>query len=235
MTEKDEVEILKAHCNQCGGERWHELLHQETVRGSEVVEHGFQIDWEDRHEMLKCRGCESVSMRHLHWFSEDTEPDGRPAVYTSYYPPAISRREPRWLELVDDILADDEQRYVVSVLREIYAALHNDARRLASMGIRALIERMMIHKVGDTGSFSGNLAKFESDGFISSKQRERLATILDAGHAAIHRAFNPSKEDLDTLMDITESVVETVYAHEEKTKLLQKRVPAKKKPGKKGA
>lgn len=234
MAEKDKVEILKAHCNQCGGERRHELLHHETIRGSEVVDKRFAIDWADRYEMLKCCGCENVAMRHLHWFSEDMGSDGRPTVYTSYYPPATSRREPRWLELVDDMLAEDEQLYVVSLLREIYSALHNDARRLASMGIRALIEHMMIHKVGDTGTFGGNLQKFESDGFISSKQKERLETILDAGHAAIHRAFHPSKEDLNILMDITESVVETVYAHEDKTKLLRKRVPPRNKTGKKG-
>ncbi len=233
MTTDGKSEILKAHCNKCGGERRHEVLHRETVRGSETVDGGFEIDWADRYEMLKCCGCDNVAMRHLHWFSEDTEPDGSPVVYTNYYPPAISRREPRWLNDIDDLFAEDKQSCVASLLKEIYVALYNDARRLAAMGIRALIEQMMIHKVGDTGSFASNLAKFHSDGFISKKQMEVVETILDAGHAAIHRAFHPSQEDLNVLMDITESVVEAVYAHEGKTQTLKKRVPKRQKGAKK--
>ena len=228
MTDSDSPEILKAHCSKCSGERRHELLHRETVRGSELIDEKFSIDWADRYDMVKCCGCEAVALRHQHWFSEDTEVDGRPVMYTNFYPPAVSRREPRWLEWIDDIFQDKEQQSVAALLREIYVALYNDARRLAVMGTRALLEQMIVHKVGDNGSFAKNIEAFCAAGFISQKQKGKLETILEAGHAAIHRAFHPSQEDLNVLIDITESIVETVYAHEEKVKELKRRVPERK-------
>lgn len=233
MTAENVKEILKAHCNQCGGERRREVLHRETIRCSEDVGGGFEVYWIDCYEMLKCCGCENIALRHQHWFSEITETDGTPVVNTNYYPPAISRKAPRWLNEIDDLLGDDKKIYVASLLKEIYVALYNDARRLAVMGIRALIEQMMIHKVGDSGSFKSNLERFHADGFTSKKQQEVVETILDVGHATIHRAYHPSLEDLNILMDVTESIVEAVYAHEEKTHSLKKRVPKRRKVAKK--
>ncbi len=34
---------------------------------------------------------------------------------------------------------------------------------------------------------------------------------MEAGHAVRHRTYDPSKEDVITLMDLTEHIVETVY------------------------
>ncbi len=83
----------------------------------------------------------------------------------------------------------------------------------------------MIAKVGDLGSFSKHLSAFETSGFVSRVQRERLETILEAGHATIHRAFKPSQKDLITLVDIAESIIATVYLHEEMVARLKKRIP----------
>ena len=93
------------------------------------------------------------------------------------------------------------------------------------MGIRALLEQIMIAKVGDHRSFAKNLQEFEAAGYVSSKQKERLETILEAGHATIHRSFLPSKVDLVALVDIAESVIETTYLHDSQVKELRKRIP----------
>ncbi len=45
----------------------------------------------------------------------------------------------------------------------------------------------------------------------------------------IHRTFIPSTQDVITLVDIVEHVVETVYLHEAKVKKLKVRVPPRKK------
>lgn len=124
-----------------------------------------------------------------------------------------------WLEL------PSEEEFVNSLLDEIYSALQNNQRRLAAMGIRALLEQIMIAKVGDHRSFAKNLKEFEAAGYVSSKQKERLDTILEAGHATIHRSFRPSKNDLIALVDIAESVIETTYLHDSKVQELRKRIP----------
>jgi len=218
-------QVVKAHCNKCVGERNHEVLHGENIERSDLIDERYEVEWCDGYDMLRCCGCETITLRHTYWFSEDMNPDGGPIVYTTYYPPAVSRREPEWLLQLGDVFADDEQSYIYDLLKEIYSALHNDSRRLAAMGIRALLESAMIYKVGDQGSFVGNLKMFESAGFVSGRQRELLETIFEAGHATIHRAFSPTKEDLVTLIDIAESVLEGVYAHSDQVKKLKGRIP----------
>ena len=116
-------------------------------------------------------------------------------------------------------------RFVRGLIKEIYSALHNDSRRLAAMGIRALIEHMMILEVTDNGSFKKNLEAFQKAGYLSDKQRTIIEPILEAGHAAIHRGYEPSSEDVITVIEITESLVETIYVHSKKAEKLKERVP----------
>ena len=93
------------------------------------------------------------------------------------------------------------------------------------MGIRALIEHMMILEVTDNGSFKKNLEAFQKAGYLSDKQRTIIEPILEAGHAAIHRGYEPSSEDVITVIEITESLVETIYVHSKKAEKLKERVP----------
>lgn len=207
----------KAHCNNCGGERNHEVLYTEKSSWSDD-ESG--VSGSDKYETLKCMGCENIKLRHVSWFSEYDDST------TNYFPPAIFRPQPQWFkDLWLELPVDDE--FVEPLLKEIYVSLQNNLPRLAAMGVRALIETVMIAKSGDHGSFSKNITEFEKAGYVSRIQRERIEAILEAGHAAIHRSFKPSTQDVVTLLDITEHIIETVYLHESKIKELKKRVPPK--------
>lgn len=232
MTEQ--LKIIKAHCNKCLGERNHYVLHEEDQRWAEEIEPGLFISGDDNFMMIKCCGCDSIKLRHSSWFSESIDEYGRPYVDVTYYPPATSRPEPSWLKDLRNPLASDEQQYIVQLLHEIYAALHNDSRRLATMGARALLEHIMVAKVGDHGTFVKNLDEFQAQGYLSAKQREIIEPILDAGHAAIHRGFHPGTEDVNTVIEITESLVETTYVHSEKASKLKGRVPERNSPRRMG-
>ena len=93
------------------------------------------------------------------------------------------------------------------------------------MGIRAMFEQIMIAKVGDQGTFAGNLRRFHDDGFISTVQRDSLDNLLQAGHATIHRMFKPSEVDLTTALDIIEGVFAAIFVHPDSAERLAKRVP----------
>lgn len=179
---------------------------------------------DDRYEMLKCSGCGSIKLRHREWCSGDYDENGKIIPRTQYYPPAVFRPHPRWfIELMLEMSIDEGNLH--DLLAEIYVALRNNQRALAAMGIRALLENIMVEKVGDNGSFSTNLKLFEVGGYVSRIQRERLETILEAGHAAMHRLYRPSQEDLITLVDIAESIVESIYIHHSKVERLKKGIP----------
>lgn len=211
--------IIKSHCNTCQGETKQEVLHSEEIRIRDDDDYGIWVD--NIYEMLKCRGCGSITLKQTQWDSENY--DNIPDFY--YYPPSTSRPEPKWIS--DLNRRNDEQNYIRDLIKEIYSSLHNHNHRLATMGIRALIEHTMIKKIGDNGSFLNNLNVFMENGFISKNQKDRLNTVLEAGHATIHRSYSPATEDIHTCIDITESVVESVYIHPEKANKLEKRIPKK--------
>jgi hypothetical protein len=150
-----------------------------------------------------------------------------------YYPPAISRRAPVW---ANDILSTlfPERRLipasVCAMMREIYNAVQNDSRRLAAMGVRAVLEQVMIDKVVDRGRFTANVDALQKDGYLSTRQALVLSSILDAGHATTHRGWEPTNEDIATLLDITESIIESVYLHEHRTRALDGNVPKRSRP-----
>ena len=218
---------MKVHCNRCGGETNHLVLHHlheewnENLGSDDApgpIQNGF-----DAYSLLRCCGCDSIRFRHESWCNDY----GDESV-TSYYPSARSRSLPPWLVGVEGLRFIFSQTFVPSLLRQVYSAFHAQSFALAAMGIRALVEQMFIDKVGDKGSFIQNLDAFSSAGYLSRIQRDSLEATLELGHAAIHRGYEPSADDIRRALDIAEPLLETVYIHEGRAEQLQKTIPKRK-------
>jgi hypothetical protein len=192
-----EQTITRAPCRHCHRETRHAVLSVRKVERTAELQGGQEVWFEDTYEMLECCGCEVVCLRHTHVWSEDPEPD------VTYYPPPVSRAMPQWRYKLPAKLR--------SLVDEIYTALHADSRRLALMGARTAVDIVLLEKVGDKGSFAQKLAALEKQGFVGQRSRETLAAALDAGSAAAHRGYLPKKEDLASVMDIVENVLQAVY------------------------
>ena len=80
---------------------------------------------------------------------------------------------------------------------------------------------VMIEKVGD----SGNVKNFIAEGYIAQKNEETFRLQVEAGHAGMHRNYVPTKEELDVLLSITESLIETVYVNPHQAKTLKEIPP----------
>jgi len=140
-------------------------------------------------------------------------------VNVVYYPPAISRKEPEWLDSADGPFFLEFDSTIRKLLKEIYTALHNDSRALAVMGICALIEHIMIEQVGDQGGVGSNVDRFIAGGYIAPKSEALFREhLIESGHAAMHRAYFPKPSDISALLDITESLIETIYVHPHRAK-----------------
>jgi hypothetical protein len=214
---------VKAHCNTCFGQTNHLLLFEHSVTWSDD---DTPISGGDDYRFVRCAGCGSLRLKHENWFSEDRDDYGDQNVTISYYPPALSRRRPIWL-------TDPEGPFyfggteIEKLLKEIYSALQNDSRRLALMGIRALLELVMIEQVSDSGQIGKNVDRFLEQGFVPTINHEMFRfQLIEAGHAAMHRRYVPEKADIEVLMQITESLIETIYVHPAKAKRLGK-IPAR--------
>lgn len=206
----------KTHCNTCGGQR------NATVRGHHVVQKSDDEAglWSrDDFWILECCGCESVSFRIDHQFSEidDIEPD--------YWPSPVERTQPKWLHVVE---ARDEVLH--RLLVEMYAAANGDQRVLAAIGARTVFDRASeLMKVKTSLSFADKLKKLVETGKISADEREVLGTLVDAGSAAAHRAWRPSIGELSTMLDVVDAFLNRCFVLGGGVQRLKKAVPKRRK------
>jgi hypothetical protein len=186
---------------------------------------GTTLTWKEVYIMLQCCGCGSVSLKHES-FCEDEE---HPTTIKTY-PPRQFRKMPAWVQEIE--WKEEEANtfaFIPRLLKEIYGSLYSEHRAVSAMGIRALLDLVMIEKIGDRGSFAKNIAAFQNEGFISQLQRTLLDPTLEFGHASMHRNYVPKMTELITALDITESLVHTLYILPAKAQSLGEAVPKRNK------
>lgn len=192
--------ITKRFCNTCLGETNHRVL---ATREKRIEEKAFPgVEWIDTYQLLECCGCEEVCFGLEEYFSEDVTEDN-PGTTVTRYPPPTMRRVPAWSRELPGTLRN--------LLAEVYSACAFDARKLAAMGIRALIDEVANDKVGDIGCFKKKLDALTAGEFLSSYQTEVIDAAFDAGSASMHRAFCPSVDVLTNLLDIVEHLLQGTY------------------------
>ncbi len=237
---------ISEHCNNCLGSRNHVIVHTirtewsekdagETVMiaGEAVMIVGEGDMWEiltccggDTWELMRCLGCDTVKLKHKSWCDANEDDYGRPRVHTEYFPPSISRQEPPWRRKL--VLHNEYLDSCDAILYEIYGALALGAHRLATMGVRALVERLMISQVQDQGTFENNIKAFFAAGHVAPMQQGMFRdTLIDAGHAAMHRDFAPSADTVNTLLDIVEGIMHLNYYAPMLAEMVKETIPAR--------
>lgn len=155
----------KTHCNTCGGQR------KATVRGHHVAnnsDYDSGLWFQDDYWILECCGCESISFKIDHQFSEvdNIEPD--------YWPSPVARKNPSWLDKVE---ARDEVLH--RLLIEMYAAANGDQRVLAAIGARTVFDRASrLMRVRQSNSFGNKLKRLVELGKIGPDERKVLETLV---------------------------------------------------------
>ena len=180
------------------------------------------------YEVLKCCGCEDIRFCRIELDSADREIWNKVTSHVTYYPAAVFRKTPDWMaDLIVERLGreDADIDFVYDILCEIYRALHSGSPSLAAMGIRALLEFMMVKHVQDHRSFAKNLLESQRQGFISTNDAKHIEAVLEVGHAAIHRGHRPNLDDVVTALDISEGLVKRLYLDESRAQQLRKSVP----------
>ncbi|WP_436872514.1 DUF4145 domain-containing protein [Acinetobacter haemolyticus] len=94
---------------------------------------------------------------------------------------------------------------------EIISAWDKGLFILSLTGIRTLLDRYIVKLVGDVGGFKAKLNKMLDEKHINKKQHELLNIIIEAGNAASHRGFKPTKDMLDNLLQVVEDIVALEY------------------------
>ncbi|CAG2155517.1 hypothetical protein LMG31506_05433 [Cupriavidus yeoncheonensis] len=218
------TQVLWTHCNECGHETKHEVVHNAERRRTYDNDQ-YSVEVGSTWTVLQCGGCEEVSMRRVDWCSDDDPQDG-PNTPT-FFPARVSRRKPVWLGRYDVPSAD------VDILEEIYKALHADSRRLAMMGARALFDVVITRTVGDQGSFAKGLDELVNSDLISKRDRGIIEAAIEAGHAAIHRGHQPTSDDVNVVIDIAERLIHAEVLQAQASALAASTPPRKRASAKK--
>ncbi len=213
---------MMSHCSRCGGERKHRVFHRHHDEGvfplvTTKDEHVGDQTWSEDYWMLQCMGCDAVTLRRDVWDDIDNE------TVTTYFPPPSSREMPAWMKTDDFKEACPPS--IRELLREAYVSFQNECDRGVAMCVRAILEAAMIDKCGDQGTFAKNLEVFIEHGHLLPKQKELLEPVIEAGSAAIHRDFKPTREQLAVILDLTETALATAYYHPARAAALKARIP----------
>ncbi|HVK42617.1 MAG TPA: DUF4145 domain-containing protein [Phenylobacterium sp.] len=222
-------ETIKGECPECDATRNADVMatHHEPWSDDEAG-----ISGGDTLNVLKCRGCETIYVQKESWFSEDisyrynyrTNQD-EPYIPTKveYWPNSHKRKRPTWrvkIFLIDTRLA--------GLFEEIYSAYDAELNVLAAIGVRTTFDRASeLLGVDPAKGFGEKLAELATNGKIGSSEQGILATVTDAGSAAAHRGWRPSKDELDVMLDVIESFISRNFVLEGAVQKLKNAVPPK--------
>ena len=230
----DENTVIKGHCPNCGNGR------RAYVRSKHVVNSPDESDGtsaSDTGMILECCGCERIYFRRDFWFSEwetfETHPITGEVVVTggvdtTYWPAAITRARPSWLDTIENT-----DRDLGKLLSEMYTALDNDLRVLSAIAARTVFDRASeLLGIDAAITFQEKLDSLGANGKISLDEEGRLEVLVDAGSAAAHRGWRPKAEELSTMIDVVESFLYRSFILGEGIANLKAAVPAKQKRSK---
>lgn len=218
-------EKTRGHCPKCGPNRIAEIVAEHVDFSKD--EHTW---YEAKHRVLKCCGCETVYHQKASCFSEDYDhvENSETGQYEieyqetlTYWPAPARRRRPDWL---DEWEIEDGTLY--RILEETYNALDVDSRILAGIGIRTAFDRASeVLKVDPNLPFKQKLEELEKNGKIGREERNDLEVLTDAGGAAAHRAWQPSPEEIITLMDTMENFIKRTFVMRSRIDKLKGKIP----------
>jgi len=231
--------IVSIHCIECKGATRHRVMVSLDKTGAESnAREGWSIDWSDRYQVIECQGCETVSFRHLSWFSEaqDFDDDGTTErIYPLRNKDAVSARP---------------YHNVPSNLRRIYTELvdcfNNDSPTLCAAGLRALVEGIcaqqgivdgpveILAKGGGTkivrrDNLEGRIAGLQEKGLLTQPSAQTLHEHRYLGNSAVHELARPSGDELKLAIEIVEHVLEQLYEIPEKAAALHRAIARREK------
>lgn len=222
----DEAKIQKYFCNACGRKTKH------FVRGEYLHTEGDDEDdvsFTQHLMILECCGCEELAFVKRTHFSEDLEYEQNPMTgeyeqvaewKETIYPPVTNRKPPNWFEDLPDPT-------LKQISDEIYKSLETESLYLATFGSRTLIDRLILLTVGDKGNFGKGLAALHEGGKLSPHEREILEPVVQAGHAAAHRGWSPTREQINTILDTVEGLIHRLLVLPKLAEELEEAVPGR--------
>ena len=191
---------ILVRCKSCRRETRHSLV-ADAEQACEDEHGGCQ---KFIYQLIRCKGCETLSCREIRMTSNRTDEKGDPLYEVTLYPPRAAGHE--WLEHVRHLPGPVERVY-----REILGAMNAGLPLLATIGLRALIEAVC-HDARAKGKNLESLIDSLADlGVLSKAQATTLYSPRLVGNTVTHQMTAPESPELTAALRITETILETLY------------------------
>lgn len=204
--------ITQSRCIECKQSTDHMVLW-------ELVENDDRFGLRTVYSVHECCGC------HMRSYWKILFDNKEKILQEEHYPSERMRVLPQYPKNILDKFPVDFRRVMV----EVYSNLSMNSLRLCTMGARAMLDMLMTDMVGDQGVFKEKFDRMVAEDHITKKQRIILETALDLGHAAAHRGFCPSIEDLHAVLDMIESIINQTYVFPVTSQGMKDRTPPRPK------
>ncbi|HED1792732.1 DUF4145 domain-containing protein (plasmid) [Citrobacter sp. RHB20-C16] len=222
--------IFKAPCPSCKRKCNTIVLGEKSKEWNEESGHDNYVYGKDDHKLLECCGCGTIFYYKKSWNSEHTYIDANgneEAELSVVTVPAIENPslQPDW---VSDIYAKDVVLF--HILTEVYTAYAHHAFILAATGLRTAFDHTTsLIDIPPNDKFEQKVKAVFDKGYVSETERGHLAVVTEAGNAAAHRGWRPTKTQFESLLHVVEKFVQNVVLRDREIEKIGEAIPKKPK------
>ena len=158
-------------------------------------------------QVFQCFGCERL---HIFYREKSLNQDLHDEPIKYQLPKKVKRALPEWIK--------NTNIDYFELLSEIYSTYNNSNFISFSIVCRTLIDKILTDYLGDIGGFEKKLKQYKQQGHITKVQFEILTFLINSGNASAHRAYKPSEEISENLLDIIELILKENILHKKTQK-----------------
>lgn len=204
---------VKTSCENCKGQRNHEIMAVIETKGDPDDYHYYQYDC-----IVKCCGCDYISFlsRFVDLEAGGFESDG---TWTNV---ETDTRYPYVFETIQDIEDFDLVPEIVSkIYKETKAAIQSKSFIIAGAGMRAIIEAICNDQKITGKDLKTRINKLVTLGLVSKEDAKRLHAIRFLGNDSVHDIKPAKKEALAISLRIVNHIIETLYTLQEASSIIE--------------
>lgn len=238
---KTQNQVIDVQCIECNRETKHRVAASLDKDGTQYDKReGWSVEWIDNYQVIQCQGCQTVTFRHLNWFSEAWQPEfDEPGTIERLYP----KRDA-------NTLRPETLLNVPTTLRRLYAesidCYNNESLTLCAAGLRALVEGLCADQgivdgpvtvpakgggmqVIRKDNLEGRISGLHEKGMLTQASAQTLHEHRYLGNEAVHQLARPSQGELRLAIEIIEHMLEQLYEIPQKALDLKQSMAKRKK------
>ena len=197
---------IQVQCIKCSLQTAHEIVASVDQSGS-FSSH--DVDWHHAYQIIRCKGCKSLSYREASSTSDDYIQIGHDEYELQETIKIFPSRIEGQKDLGNDVihLPADLRR----IYRETSEALKNDSPVLAGIGLRAIVETVCKEKNAAGTDLYAKINDLASKHILTPSGTEILHKVRSLGNKAAHEVKPHTPRQLSLAMGVVEHMLKDVY------------------------